>query len=69
MYSTTFQAQKKVTDFDRARVTVQHAHHYYTTVLKTIDAVRGTALGRAALGGVSEISKNSDYQGVCGILF
>ncbi|GJJ10657.1 hypothetical protein Clacol_004884 [Clathrus columnatus] len=58
-YST---AEESVSNFHRARVTVQHAHHYYTDVLQILDAIRGTALGRAALGGVSEISKNRDYQ-------
>ncbi|KAF8579540.1 hypothetical protein K439DRAFT_1663190 [Ramaria rubella] len=49
-------AQILVTDLLRARVTVQHAHHYYTSVLQTLDALRGTAIGRAALGGVGEIT-------------
>ncbi|KAF8495072.1 hypothetical protein JB92DRAFT_3099900 [Gautieria morchelliformis] len=56
------QAQTLVTDLLRARVTVQHAHHYYMIVLHTIDALRGTAIGRAALGGMGELSKHRDYR-------
>ncbi|KZS93031.1 hypothetical protein SISNIDRAFT_550047 [Sistotremastrum niveocremeum HHB9708] len=52
----------KVKNMLRARVTAQHAHHYFDTALKTCDAIRGTAVGRALLGGFSEMSKNQDYK-------
>ncbi|KAF8589065.1 hypothetical protein K439DRAFT_496109 [Ramaria rubella] len=54
-------AQQTLTDLLRARVTVQNAHRYYNIVLKIMDAVRGTVLN-TALGGFSEMSKNSDYK-------
>ncbi|KAF8589066.1 hypothetical protein K439DRAFT_496079 [Ramaria rubella] len=55
-------AKIAVKDLLRARVTVQNAHRYYTIVLRTIDSVRATASGRAALGALSEIRNNRDYQ-------
>ncbi|KAF8529761.1 hypothetical protein BU17DRAFT_79861 [Hysterangium stoloniferum] len=36
-------AQKVLTDLERARITVQHAHHYYSMTLKKLDDVRGVA--------------------------
>jgi hypothetical protein len=54
-------------------LTVQHAHHYFTRVLRICDDVRGTSVGRAMIGGlggdgINEMTKKIQYQGK-GLLF
>jgi len=59
--------KKTASDLNRACLVVQHAHHYFTQVLKISDDVRGTATGRvfvAALGGgggINEMTKKIQY--------
>ncbi|KIJ55740.1 hypothetical protein M422DRAFT_41641 [Sphaerobolus stellatus SS14] len=60
--STLENAEKKFKDYQRGQTTIQHAHHYLHLVLKTIDSIRGTAVGRALFGGLSEVSRRRDYQ-------
>ncbi|KZS98860.1 hypothetical protein SISNIDRAFT_480460 [Sistotremastrum niveocremeum HHB9708] len=59
-------SQVAVKNMARAKVTVQHAHHYFDSAIKTCDAVRGTALGRALVMGMddgwSEMARNQNYK-------
>lgn len=61
------QTKKATADLTRARLTVQHAHHYFTKALNICDAVRGNSLGRATVGvfggDVAALSKLCDYRG------
>ncbi|KZT44255.1 hypothetical protein SISSUDRAFT_1057227 [Sistotremastrum suecicum HHB10207 ss-3] len=61
-------SQVVVKNMARAKVTVQHAHHYFDSAIKTCDAVRGTALGRALVMGMddgwSEMARNQNYKGI-----
>lgn len=55
-------------NFQRGRVTAQHAHHYYHSAIQCLDAVRG-GVGPILFSGISEVSKNRDYQGKITMLF
>jgi len=60
-------AKKKATDLVRARLVVQHAHHYFTRALKICDELRGTSSGRAFVGalggggGMNDMMKKIQY--------
>ncbi|KZT44254.1 hypothetical protein SISSUDRAFT_345120 [Sistotremastrum suecicum HHB10207 ss-3] len=60
-------SQVAVKNMARAKITVQHAQHYFDSAIKTCDAVQGTPLGRALVMGMdngwSEMARNQNYKG------
>ena len=69
-FSSVNQAKKTALDLIRARLVVQHAHHYFTRTLKISDDIHGTAAGRALVGalggggGIGEMTKKIQYGGM-----
>jgi len=60
-------AKKMTTDLTRARLAVQHAHHYFTRTLDECDSIRGTSTGGALLvrsfgGDICDMSKMLQYR-------
>ncbi|TDL24264.1 hypothetical protein BD410DRAFT_115334 [Rickenella mellea] len=53
-------ATNAVKDMTRARQTIQHAHHYFQTALRTYDAIRG-AMSKT-IGSFGEIGRRNDYR-------
>lgn len=55
------------TDLTRARLAVQHSHHYFTRALNICDDVRSTSTGGILFGafgnGMNDMSKMLLYRG------